>query len=92
LIKELGDLKSVVTKTPDIELPENVNKIREFFMKPKVTSDYTLTWREPDADEVVKFLCGERDFTEDRVRKALEKMKSGMARPATKTTLERYFS
>jgi flap endonuclease-1 len=92
LIKELGDLKSVVAKTPDVQLPGNVSKIREFFMMPKVTSDYTLTWREPNADEVVNFLCGERDFSEDRVRKALEKMKSGTARPVTKPTLERYFS
>lgn len=91
LIKELGDLRSIAARTPDLELPGNVSKIREFFMKPDVTSDYTLTWREPGTEEVVKFLCGERDFSEDRVRKALERMKEGMSRPATRPTLEQYF-
>lgn len=91
LVKEFGDLATVTARTPDLDLPENVEKIREFFLRPKVRSDYTLSWGKPNLEEVVDFLCRERDFSEDRVRKALERMDAGLARPGTKPTLERYF-
>ncbi len=91
LIKEHGDLASITAKNADLVLPENVNRIEEFFMRPDVTSSYELKWEEPDGEAVTEFLCGERDFSEDRVRKALEKMKTGFEKPATKPTLDRYF-
>lgn len=91
LVKEFGDLTAVAVRNPDVDLPENVNKIREFFLRPTVRSDYTLSWKKPSAEEVLDFLCKERDFSEDRVRKALDRMEAGLARPATKPTLERYF-
>ena len=91
LIKEFGDLSAVAARTPDLDLPENVEKIKEFFLRPEVRSDYTLSWGKPNVEEVVDFLCRERDFSEDRVRKAVDKMEVGLARPATKPTLERYF-
>jgi flap endonuclease-1 len=91
LIKEFGDLATVTARTPEFSLPENVDKIKEFFLKPDVRSDYSLSWGKPNVDEVVGFLCKERDFSEDRVRKALEKMEEGLARPSTSPTLERFF-
>jgi len=91
LVKQFGGLSALVAQSPYIDLPENVNRIKEFFLNPKVRSDYTLSWREPNTEEIVGFLCRERDFSEDRVRKASERMKTGAARPATKPTLERYF-
>jgi len=91
LVKQFGDLSAVAAQTPHLDLPDNVNRIKEFFLQPKVRSDYILSWREPNVEEVVDFLCRERDFSEDRVRKALERMQTGAARSATKPTLERYF-
>jgi hypothetical protein len=40
---------------------------------------------------VVDFLCREKDFSEDRVRKALEKMQEGTKKLKGKTTLEKWF-
>jgi len=40
---------------------------------------------------VVEFLCRERDFSEDRVRKALDKMTTGIKEAKSKTTLESWF-
>jgi flap endonuclease-1 len=91
LVREYGDITAIVNRTPDLDLPENVNRIKEFFLKPDVRSDYTLKWTKPNAEEVVDFLCKERDFSEDRVRKALDRMEAGLAKPATKPTLDRYF-
>ncbi len=91
LIKEFGSLTAAGAQTPDLDLPENLDKIKEFFLRPKVRSDYGLSWGKPNIGEVLDFLCKERDFSEDRVRKALDRMEAGLARPATKATLDRYF-
>src|SRR2546427_3368352 len=37
----------------------------EIFLKPAVTSNYALEWRESDVESLVRFLCGERDFNEE---------------------------
>jgi flap endonuclease-1 len=91
LVREFGDITAIAARTSDLDLPENVNRIKEFFLRPDVRSDYNLNWKKPSVDEVIDFLCRERDFSEDRVRKALERMEAGLARPATKPTLDRYF-
>jgi flap endonuclease-1 len=91
LVREFGDITTIAARTSDVDLPENVNRIREFFLKPDVTSEYTLNWSKPNVDEVVDFLCKERDFSEDRVRKAVERMEAGIRKPATRPTLDRYF-
>jgi flap endonuclease-1 len=91
LIKEFGSLKAILARTPELQLPENSDRIREFFLKPDVRSDYALSWSRPNVEGVVDFLCRERDFSEDRVRKAVDRMETGLAKPATKPTLERYF-
>lgn len=90
LVREHGDLTSITANNMGIVLPENVKRIEELFMKPVVTSNYVLNWKEPDSKAVIEFLCRERDFSEDRVRKALEKMKMGLEKPARNPTLDRY--
>jgi len=91
LVREFGDITTIAARTPEVDLPENVGRIKEFFLKPDVTSNYTLNWIKPNVEEVIDFLCKERDFNEDRVRKALDRMEAGSAKPATRPTLDRYF-
>jgi len=91
LIKEHGSLENVLPKLKEAEFPVPPEKIREIFLKPKVTDNYKIEWKEPDVEGVVAFLCGERDFSEDRVRKALEKMREGIKETRARTTLERWF-
>ena len=56
-----------------------------------MTDNYKLEWKEPDVEGIVDFLCRERDFSEDRVRKAIEKMQKGITQLKGKTTLEKWF-
>jgi flap endonuclease-1 len=91
LVREFGDITTIAARTPNLDLPENISKIKGLFLEPAVRSDYSLNWAKPNIEEVVDFLCKERDFSEDRVRKALDRMEAGIGRPATKPTLERYF-
>jgi len=76
-------------KTP--EFPHPPEQIREIFLHPKVRDDYTLEWKEPNVEGIVDFLVREKDFSEARVRKAVEKMQEGTKELKSKTTLEKWF-
>jgi flap endonuclease-1 len=73
------------------EFPVEHQRIREIFLKPTVTDNYKIESKEPDIEDVVNFICRERDFSEDRVRKAIEKMQKGITKQKGKTTLEKWF-
>ena len=73
------------------EFPHPPESIREIFLHPDVRDDYSLTWKEPDAEGIVNFLVREKDFSEDRVRKAIERMQQGASKQKGKTTLEKWF-
>lgn len=92
LVKEHGNLEKVLESMREVSLPEDPARIREIFLRPNVTATYQVTWRRPNVDEVVRFLCGERDFSEERVRKAVEKMEAGLRGASEKATLETYFA
>jgi flap endonuclease-1 len=90
LIQENGRLERIIEKDQSIKIASNYNSVREIFINPGVTSDYSLNWSKPDEDKIVSFLCGERDFSEDRVRKAVLRMSNASyAKPGA--TLESYF-
>jgi flap endonuclease-1 len=90
LIREDGRLENVMSKNPEIKISPEPDRIRRIFLEPKVRQEYSLHWGTPDDEKVVSFLCGERDFSEERVRKALSRMQATASQPA-KTTLESYF-
>jgi flap endonuclease-1 len=91
LIKKHGSVEEAVTELEDAEFSVEPKRIREIFLNPKVTDNYKLEWKEPNVEGVVEFLCRERDFSEDRVRKALTKMVTGIKEAKSKTTLESWF-
>src|SRR5437867_7140163 len=62
MIREHGSIENIATSNAQFHIPEHLGRIRQIFLKPEVTSNYTLRWREPDVEGLVGFLCGERDF------------------------------
>lgn len=91
LIREHGSLENALPHIENAEFPVEPQRIREIFLHPKVKDNYKIEWREPDVEGVINFICRERDFSEDRVRKALEKMRRGAEELKGKTTLEKWF-
>ncbi len=74
LIKEHGNIFNVIEKL-EIQLEVEPEVLRKIFLNHEVVSDYRLEWKSPDVDGVIAFLCGEHDFSEPRVRSALDKFK-----------------
>lgn len=52
---------------------DTLKTVREIFLKPEVTDDYTLEWHPPDEKGVIAMLCDEHQFSKDRVMTALQK-------------------
>ncbi len=91
LIKQHGSLEKLLPTLKEAEFPVEPQRIREIFLNPKVTDNYKLTWKDPDIEGVVNFLCRERDFSQERVRKAVKKMTEGLRKAKGKVTLETWF-
>ncbi|KYH42686.1 MAG: endonuclease [Candidatus Bathyarchaeota archaeon B26-1] len=91
LIKEYGSLEEAMPKLKDLTFPVNPGKIKEIFLNPEVTENYSIVWKEVDVEGVVDFLCGEKDFSEDRVRKALAKAISGFKKAKARRTIDEWF-
>jgi flap endonuclease-1 len=91
LIQDYGTLENALPHIKNAKFPHPPQQIREIFLHPKVNSNYTLEWREPKIEGIVNFLVREKDFSEGRVRKAVEKMQKGTKELKSKTTLEQWF-
>jgi len=91
LIKEHGNIENALLHLKNVEFPAEPQKIREIFLHPKVTDNYKIMWKEPVMEDVIDFICRQRDFSEERVRKAIEKMQEGTKKLKGKTTLEKWF-
>jgi flap endonuclease-1 len=91
LIKEHGNLENAMPYVKNAEFPVEPRRIREIFLHPKVSDFYRLEWEEPDLEGIVDFICRGRDFSEERVRKTVEKMQKGITEEKGKTTLEKWF-
>ncbi|RLG77585.1 MAG: flap endonuclease-1 [Thermoprotei archaeon] len=75
LIKRYGSLEKVLKVLPRAKFPEDPLKIREYFLKPQVTDEYSIKWREPDEKAIMTLLVEEYDFSRDRVLNAVARLK-----------------
>jgi flap endonuclease-1 len=92
LLRENGSIEQIAARNPEFKSPPSLHRIRQIFLKPDITSHYSLRWREPQTEALVRFLCGDRDFSEERVRTAVERMKTTPVTDQGKQTLESFFS
>lgn len=85
-------LKSLDTKkyTPPEEWP--YAEARRLFVEPEVTAaaDVELKWTEPDVEELVKFMCEEKGFNEERIRNGAKKLTKAR-NTATQGRLDGFF-
>jgi flap endonuclease-1 len=91
LIKQYGTLEKALPYVKNATFPVDPNCIRAVFLHPEVTDNYTLCWKEPNIEGVVDFMCRQKEFSEDRVRKSLGKMMEGSKKQKAKVSLEKWF-
>ena len=91
LIKQFGTLEEALPQIKNASFPVEPNCIRAIFLHPETTDNYKIEWREPDVEGVIDFMCSQKEFLEDRVRKSLGKMMEGSKKQKSKMTLEKWF-
>ena len=91
LIKQYGNLESAVQHIENVTFADKIGQIRKIFLHPQVTDDYNVEWREPDEKGLMDFLCREKEFSEDRIKKSLERMTAGSKKEKGKVSLEKWF-
>ncbi len=72
LIKEHKDLEAVM-RFLQVEI-ENHDEIRDLFLRYEQAAEYKLEWKAPDEAKVIELLCGQYDFSRQRVEAALKRM------------------
>jgi flap endonuclease-1 len=91
LIKEHGTLENALPHIKNAAFPVEPNCIRQVFLHPEIKTDYgKMEWKEPDVEGIVGFMCGEKEFLEDRIRKSLDRMTQGSKKQKSKQTLEKW--
>ncbi len=90
LVKELRDPEKIFRAVPwEFDVPPE--KILELFLKPQVTDNYTITWREPDKEGVKRLLVDEHQFSLERVENALERLEKAFKMYFKQSSLESWF-
>ena len=71
LVSECGAIEHMPAEIREAAGP--FLEIREIFLHPDVTGEYSIEFTKPDVDGVMRFLCDEREFSRERVAAALER-------------------
>ncbi len=69
---------------------DNLDEMKEFFLHPPVTDEYTLEWKNPNKEKLIEFLSHEHDFSEERVIKAADRLDAASGSRQQKT-LDKWF-
>ncbi len=91
LVKQYGNLEKALPHIKNASFPADPELIREIFLHPPITESYHVEWREADEEGIVDFLVRQKDFSEERVRKALKRTQELTDKLKGKTTLEKWF-
>ncbi len=87
LVKEHDSFEEIIKATkfnPEFDFRE----IEKIFLEPKHVEDYSLKFSAPKKEELKRFLCDERDFSEERVEKAIERITIKAEQKGTQSTLD----
>ena len=90
LVKQYGKLENLPNEIRSKILGQKIEEARKIFLEPKVSENYSLRYGTLQEEELIHFLCGHRDFSEERVQTVIKRMKKFYARKK-QTELEKWF-
>jgi len=74
LLKRLGDLEHVAEEGK-VTVPAEYLDVRDIFLRPKVSDDYSISWKAPDAERILKIMCDRHSFSVDRINLAIARIR-----------------
>lgn len=88
LIRRHGRIEELPSQVRS-RVDENFNEVRQIFLKPAVTSEYSVQYSKLRKKELIQFLCSERGFDRRRVERAVRRIERFFERPR-QSSLERW--
>ena len=82
-----GKLEDTLNKYNE-ESYEDIETIKNIFLKPNINTDYKIKWKTPNEKGLVEFLCDEHEFSYERVLNAYNKIKK---KNTAQKSLENWF-
>ena len=73
LVHDYGSIEQMPEEIRS-ELTEDLNNVRQVFLKPRVLEKYLLKRSPPDRDGLIRFLSEERGFNKERVERLTERL------------------
>lgn len=80
LVQEHKDIETIIKQVDKKKhtIPENwlFSEARRLFKEPEVTpaEEFDFKWEKPDEEGLVKYMCEEKGFAEDRIRNGAKKL------------------
>jgi flap endonuclease-1 len=88
LVKRYGSLDNMPSETRQ-RLPDDLGTLRNIFLNPEVTRDYSVMQEQANEEELLHFLCDERGFSRAHVSVAVERLQQ-LSQRGTKSGLENW--
>ena len=68
----------------EVEADFNWKEVYAVFKSMPIMKNYQLKWQAPDEEKIIKLLVDKHDFSEDRVKKTLEKLNNSKSKQSQK--------
>ncbi len=89
LVKKHSSMQDILAELG--QTIENYESIKEFFLHPPTTDDYSIKWGKPEPEKIKHFLCDEHSFSKERVDKVLERLETAVSETTKQKTLSAWF-
>lgn len=91
-IKGIGPKKAIdIVKSGNFREYGEFDQIIDLFLNPKVSDNYSISFKKPKKDKILSILCDRYDFSELRVEKGIDRMEYSLENTLKQKTLDMYF-
>ncbi|MCX8190111.1 MAG: flap endonuclease-1 [Candidatus Diapherotrites archaeon] len=90
LVKKYPSFEEIL-KNLGKDIDFDYKEVEEIFLEPKQSDSFTIEFSEPDSEGIKNFLCNERNFSEERVLKAIEKLQKLQCKGGSQARLDSWF-
>jgi flap endonuclease-1 len=89
LIKKHGKIENLPNEYSS-KISSHFEEVREIYLNPETTVDYDLSYGALNEEELLRFLCDQRNFSNERVETVIHRMKK-VYRRLKQASLEKWF-
>jgi flap endonuclease-1 len=76
LVREFRRIEDLPYDKRRVLESQNYKEVRKVFLQPEIEEDYSINYGDFQEDLIYNFLCEQRNFTKERVKVAIERMKN----------------